>query len=67
MGLLSPTSAVEAEAKGDLLWVDVVAPEQLQRLIDLGQVGVGERDGADGWDVPLEQVRKTQMVLSPPP
>lgn len=47
------TSAVEAKTESNLLRIDVVAPEQLQCHVNLGQIGVSQGDGADEWIVSL--------------
>jgi hypothetical protein len=43
------TSAVESQAHYHSGWVDVVAPEELEREIDLGEVCVGVGVGAEGF------------------
>ena len=47
MGIWVYTSPVKAQAHVDALGIDVVAPQQLETLADLGQVGVRVGVGAD--------------------
>lgn len=43
--------AIEAEAEDDFAGVDAVSPEQIERLVDLGRVGVCLYDGFGVWVV----------------